>query len=45
MTTARGDQHEQSDIDFRIEKGELKGMFALCVLQIGKLTTLYQGIK
>jgi len=27
---ARGDQHDQSDIDLRIEKGELKGMFALC---------------
>ncbi len=27
---ARGDNNEQSDIDLRIEKGELKGMFALC---------------
>lgn len=27
---ARGDYNEQSDIDLRIEKGELKGMFALC---------------
>ena len=27
---ARGDQHDQSDIDLRIDKGELKGMFALC---------------
>ncbi len=27
---ARGDFNEQSDIDLRIEKGELKGMFALC---------------
>lgn len=27
---ARGDQHDQSDLDIRIEKGELKGMFALC---------------
>ena len=26
---ARGDYGEQSDIDLRIEKGELKGMFAL----------------
>jgi len=27
---ARGESKEQSDIDLRIEKGELKGMFALC---------------
>lgn len=27
---ARGDFNEQSDIDLRIEKGDLKGMFALC---------------
>lgn len=27
---ARGDCDEQSDVDLRIEKGELKGMFALC---------------
>lgn len=27
---ARGDYHNQSDIDLRIEKGKLKGMFALC---------------
>ncbi len=27
---ARGDYNEQSDIDLRIEKGELRGMFALC---------------
>ncbi|MBR4060117.1 MAG: nucleotidyltransferase domain-containing protein [Lachnospiraceae bacterium] len=27
---ARGDYDEQSDIDIRIEKGNLKGMFALC---------------
>ena len=27
---ARGDFDEQSDIDIRIEKGNLKGMFALC---------------
>lgn len=27
---ARGDYNEQSDVDLRIEKGELKGMFALC---------------
>lgn len=27
---ARGDYDEQSDIDIRIEKGKLKGMFALC---------------
>ena len=29
---ARGDYNEQSDVDLRIEKGELKGMFALCGL-------------
>lgn len=27
---ARGDQNDISDLDLRIEKGELKGMFALC---------------
>ncbi|MGB8454121.1 MAG: nucleotidyltransferase domain-containing protein [Anaerocolumna sp.] len=27
---ARGDYNEQRDVDLRIEKGELKGMFALC---------------
>lgn len=27
---ARGDYNDQSDIDIRIEKGALKGMFALC---------------
>ncbi len=27
---ARGDFNEQSDINIRIEKGNLKGMFALC---------------
>lgn len=27
---ARGDYNEESDIDIRIEKGKLKGMFALC---------------
>ena len=27
---ARGDYDEQSDIDIRIEKGKMKGMFALC---------------
>ena len=27
---ARGDYNEDSDIDLRIEKGEMKGMFALC---------------
>ena len=27
---ARGDYDGQSDIDIRIEKGNLKGMFALC---------------
>ncbi len=27
---SRGDYNELSDIDLRIEKGELKGMFALC---------------
>lgn len=27
---ARGDYDEQSDIDLRIEKGNMKGMFALC---------------
>ena len=29
---ARGDCTENSDIDFRIDKGSLKGMFALCGL-------------
>jgi hypothetical protein len=29
---ARGDYDEDSDIDFRIEKGNLKGLFALCGL-------------
>lgn len=27
---ARGDYNDRSDIDIRIEKGKLKGMFALC---------------
>lgn len=27
---ARGDYNEQSDVDLRIDKGNLKGMFALC---------------
>ncbi len=27
---ARGDNHENSDVDLRIDKGDLKGMFALC---------------
>lgn len=27
---ARGDYNGLSDVDLRIEKGELKGMFALC---------------
>ena len=27
---ARGDYDDQSDIDLRIDKGNLKGMFALC---------------
>lgn len=27
---ARDDYNEDSDIDLRIEKGEMKGMFALC---------------
>lgn len=27
---ARGDYDEDSDIDIRIEKGQLRGMFALC---------------
>ncbi|MCM1127716.1 MAG: nucleotidyltransferase domain-containing protein [Lachnospiraceae bacterium] len=27
---ARGDYGEESDIDIRIEKGNMKGMFALC---------------
>lgn len=27
---ARGDYNEQSDIDIRIEKGKMKGLFALC---------------
>lgn len=29
---ARGDANESSDIDLRIDKGSLKGMFALCGL-------------
>ena len=29
---ARGDVNENSDVDFRIDKGSLKGMFALCGL-------------
>jgi predicted nucleotidyltransferase len=29
---ARGDATENSDVDFRIDKGSLKGMFALCGL-------------
>ena len=27
---ARGDNHENSDVDLRIDKGDLKGIFALC---------------
>ena len=27
---ARGDYDDQSDIDLRIDKGNMKGMFALC---------------
>lgn len=27
---ARGNNHENSDVDLRIDKGDLKGMFALC---------------
>ena len=27
---ARGDNHENSDVDLRIDKCDLKGMFALC---------------
>ena len=27
---ARGDHNDQSDIDLRIEKGNMTGMFALC---------------
>lgn len=27
---ARGDYHIKSDIDLRIEKGDMRGMFALC---------------
>ncbi|MCC8049643.1 MAG: nucleotidyltransferase domain-containing protein [Clostridiales bacterium] len=27
---ARGDYNDQSDIDIRIEKGAMEGMFALC---------------
>ncbi|MCM1500609.1 MAG: nucleotidyltransferase domain-containing protein [Clostridium sp.] len=27
---ARGDYNEESDIDLRIDKGNLRGMFALC---------------
>lgn len=29
---ARGDINENSDVDLRIDKGSLKGMFALCGL-------------
>ncbi|MGE5612886.1 MAG: nucleotidyltransferase family protein [Bacillota bacterium] len=29
---ARGDVNENSDVDLRIDKGTLKGMFALCGL-------------
>lgn len=29
---ARGDISENSDVDFRVDKGSLKGMFALCGL-------------
>ncbi len=29
---ARGDVIENSDVDFRVDKGSLKGMFALCGL-------------
>lgn len=29
---ARGDATENSDVDLRIDKGSLKGMFALCEL-------------
>jgi len=29
---ARGDVNENSDIDLRVDKGTLKGMFALCEL-------------
>lgn len=38
---ARGDYHEQSDIDLRIEKGEIKGLFALC----GFYTELTEALK
>lgn len=27
---ARGDNNEKSDIDFRIDKGNIKGLFQLC---------------
>ncbi|HVI42914.1 MAG TPA: nucleotidyltransferase domain-containing protein [Anaerovoracaceae bacterium] len=29
---ARGNVHENSDIDLRVDKGNLKGLFALCGL-------------
>ena len=29
---ARGDANENSDVDLRIDKGSLKGLFALCGL-------------
>jgi uncharacterized protein len=29
---ARGDSNENSDVDLRVDKGSLKGMFALCGL-------------
>lgn len=38
---ARGDYNEQSDIDIRIEKGKLKGMFALC----GFYTEVSEALK
>lgn len=38
---ARGDYNELSDVDLRIEKGGLKGMFALC----GFYTEVEEALK
>lgn len=38
---ARGDANESSDVDLRIDKGNLRGMFALC----GLYTELEAALK
>lgn len=38
---ARGDVNENSDIDLRVDKGALKGMFALC----GLYTEIEEALK